>query len=148
MKSEKGENTPVACPLPRVPFMDDPFASIVAIGAIEGLAEASGKGGLLAVGIEVRNITHARCAEGGDAFTAFLGIQSRDRGGGGAEMVPQGHGGDVHQVTEQNTAFRAGRSRAFAGTTAMRTSLRTTGLTVSFLRRLPARFRSSLVATS
>lgn len=64
-------------------------------GGIVGLAEPGGEGGGLAGGIQVGDVTKAVDPEGGDALAPFFGGHGGHRGGGGAEAVPQHHGGDV-----------------------------------------------------
>ena len=72
-------------------------------GGVVGLAIPGGKGGGLAGGIQVRNIAEAVDPEGGDALAPFFRGHGGHWGGGGAEVVPQHHGGDVQQMPQQDT---------------------------------------------
>ena len=68
--------------------------------------ETGSKRGFFTMRVQMGQVSKGKTAENSNALFPFLGDQRGDRRGKGAEMMPQRHGRNVHQMG-QHDAFYA-----------------------------------------
>ena len=76
--------------------------SVPLVGEGVHLAEAAGKGGLAAPGVEVGGVAEGPHPEAGLALAALLGDEGGQGGGCGAGALPQHQGGEAQQMAQQH----------------------------------------------